>query len=66
MDMNQLITSEVPYNKVDFTDEELDNSGFAGLEGKFINENTFIGVQRLPSIFVKIRNTRAIYIPNLK
>ena len=45
MDMNQLITSE-SYNKVDFTDEELDNSGFAGLEGKFINENTFIGVQK--------------------
>ena len=43
--MNQLITSE-SYNKVDFTDEELDNSGFAGLEGKFINENTFIGVQK--------------------
>lgn len=45
MDMNQLITSEA-YNKVDFTDEELDNSGFAGLEGKFIDENTFIGVQK--------------------
>lgn len=45
MDMNQLITSEA-YNKVDFTDEELDNSGFAGLEGKFINENTFVGVQK--------------------
>ena len=44
--MNQLITSE-SYNKVDFTDEELDNSGFAGLEGKFINENTFIGVQNI-------------------
>lgn len=45
MDMNQLITSEA-YNKVDFTDEELDNSGFAGLEGKFIDENTFVGVQK--------------------
>lgn len=45
MDMNQLITSEA-YNKVDFTDEELDNSGFAGLEGNFINENTFVGVQK--------------------
>ena len=45
MDMNQLITSEA-YNKVDFTDEELDNSGFAGLEGRFINENTFVGVQK--------------------
>lgn len=45
MDMNQLVTSEA-YNKVDFTDEELDNSGFAGLEGKFIDENTFVGVQK--------------------
>lgn len=45
MDMNQLITSEA-YNKVDFTDEELDNSGFAGLEGKFIDEKTFVGVQK--------------------
>lgn len=45
MDMNQLVTSEA-YNKVDFTDEELDNSGFAGLEGKFIDENTFVGVEK--------------------
>lgn len=45
MDMNQLVTSEA-YNKVDFTDEELGNSGFAGLEGKFIDENTFVGVQK--------------------
>lgn len=45
MDMNQLITEEA-YNKVDFTDEELDNSGIAGLEGKFINENTFVGVEK--------------------
>lgn len=45
MDMNQLLTSEA-YNKVDFTDEELDNSGFSGLEGNFINENTFVGVQK--------------------
>lgn len=45
MDMNQLLTSEA-YNKVDFTDEELDNSGFAGLEGKFVDENTFVGVEK--------------------
>lgn len=45
MDMNQLITSEA-YNKVDFTDEELDNTGFAGLEGKFIDENTFVGIEK--------------------
>lgn len=45
MDMNQLVT-EAAYNKVDFTDEELDNSGFAGLEGKFIDKNTFVGVKK--------------------
>lgn len=45
MDMNQLLTNEA-YNKVDFTDKELDNTGFSGLEGKFIDENTFIGVQQ--------------------
>lgn len=45
LDMNQLIISE-KYNKVDFSDEQLDNTGFAGLEGKFIDEYTFIGVQK--------------------
>ncbi|MEG0133350.1 MAG: DUF4179 domain-containing protein [Clostridium sp.] len=45
MDMNQLLTTEA-YNIADFTDERVDNSGFAGLEGKFIDENTFIGVEK--------------------
>ncbi|MDD6794649.1 MAG: DUF4179 domain-containing protein [Clostridiaceae bacterium] len=45
LSMNQLITNE-EYNKVDFTDEKLDNSGIAGLEGKFVDENTFVGMER--------------------
>lgn len=55
MDMNQLLTNEA-YNTVDFTDKELDNTGFSGLEGKFIDENTFIGVQQyhLSTLGVKI------------
>lgn len=43
--MNQLLTG-ADYNKVSFSDKQLDNSGFAGLEGKFIDENTFIGMER--------------------
>lgn len=43
--MNQLITSE-KYNKVDFSHKELDNTGFAGLEGKFIDDNTFVGMEK--------------------
>lgn len=31
---------------VSFSDEELDDSGIAGLQGKFIDERTFIGMQR--------------------
>ena len=45
LDMNQLLVNE-EYNKVDFTDEKLDMWSFVGLEGKFIDENTFIGVQK--------------------
>lgn len=57
MDMNQLVTTET-YNKVDFTDEELNDSGFAGLEGKFIDENTFVGVNKymLSSLKTEIPN----------
>lgn len=70
MDMNQLITEE-SYNKVNFSDIELDGSGFAGLEGKFINENTFVGVRKynldslnteIPSEF--IFQTKIIYLEN--
>jgi alpha-acetolactate decarboxylase len=43
LDMNQLITEEA-YNKVDFSEQELDTSGFACLEGKFIDEYTFVRV----------------------
>lgn len=54
----QLITREA-YNKVSFSNKELDNTGFAGLEGKFINENTFIGMERyyLKSLETEIPNT---------
>lgn len=43
--MNQLLTKEA-YNKVSFSDKELDNTGFAGLEGEFIDDKTFIGMER--------------------
>lgn len=43
--MNQLITNDV-YNKLDFTEEKLYDEGFAGLEGKFLDPYTFIGVQK--------------------
>ncbi|SFB26009.1 DUF4179 domain-containing protein [Clostridium frigidicarnis] len=43
--MNQLLTKEA-YNKVSFSDKELDNTGFAGLEGGFIDDKTFIGMER--------------------
>lgn len=32
------------YNKVSFSSKELDTTGFAGLEGKFLDEKTFIGM----------------------
>jgi hypothetical protein len=43
--MNQLLTQE-KYNKVNFSNKELDNTGFAGLEGKFTDDNTFVGVEK--------------------
>lgn len=58
LDMNQLITRE-SYNKVSFSDDELDNSGFAGLEGRFLDDNTFIGMERyyLGSLNTEIPDT---------
>lgn len=44
LDMNQLEV-EAEYNQLDFTNEEPDVSGFSGLEGEFIDENTFVGVE---------------------
>ena len=44
LDMNQLIIEE-KYNSLDFTNQEPDTSGFAGLQGKFIDEKTFVGVK---------------------
>ncbi len=42
--------------KVSFSDKVLDNTGVAGLEGKFIDDNTFIGVEQfdLTSLNMKI------------
>lgn len=58
LDVNQLITREV-YNKVSFSDKELDNTGFAGLEGEFTDDNTFIGMERyyLNSLNTEIPDT---------
>lgn len=33
-------------SKVSFTDKELDNSGVAGFEGRYIDDKTFIGVEK--------------------
>jgi len=51
--MNQLLTNE-DYNKVSFSKDGLDNTGFAGLEGKFIDDYTFIGMERY---YLKSLNT---------
>ena len=42
--------------KVSFTDSELDNSGVSGLEGRFIDDHTFVGVEEynLTSLNMKI------------
>ena len=58
LDVDQLMTMEA-YNKVNFSNKELDNTGFAGLEGKFIDENTFIGMERyyLDSLETEIPDT---------
>ena len=45
LDRNQMLTYEA-YNKVSFSNKELDNTGFAGLEGKFLDEKTFIGMEK--------------------
>ncbi|MDS0527634.1 DUF4179 domain-containing protein [Clostridium sp. SHJSY1] len=44
LDMNQLITKEA-YNKVSFSNKELEGNGLVGLEGKFVDDNTFIGMK---------------------
>lgn len=42
--------------KISFTDSELDNSGVSGLEGRFIDDHTFVGVEEynLTSLNMKI------------
>ena len=55
--------------KVSFTDSELDNSGVSGLEGRFIDDHTFVGVEeynltslnmRIPDEFEFIINFNSI------
>ena len=55
--------------KVSFTDSELDNSGISGLEGRFIDDYTFVGVEeynltslnmRIPDEFEFIINFNSI------
>ena len=45
LDMNQLLIEE-KYNSLDFTNQEPNTSGIAGLEGKFIDDKTFVGVRK--------------------
>lgn len=45
IEVNQLILEEA-YTKVDFKTDGLESVGITGLEGKFIDEHTFIGVER--------------------
>jgi len=45
LDRNQLLTGE-KYKKVSFSNKELDDSGVAGLEGEFLDEHTFVGMER--------------------
>lgn len=44
------------YSNVSFTNERLDNSGVAGLEGRYIDAHTFVGVERynLYNLFTEI------------
>lgn len=46
---NEISETQLMYDsreKLSFTNEALDSSGIAGLEGKFIDDNTFEGVER--------------------
>lgn len=40
------VVDEETVAKVSFTDEELDNSGVAGLEGTYLDDHTFVGVEQ--------------------
>ena len=44
-EINQLLINQ-KYNKVDFLEEELNISGFSGIQGSFIDDHTFVGYQR--------------------
>ncbi|MEG0295835.1 MAG: DUF4179 domain-containing protein [Clostridium sp.] len=45
IDIKQLLTEE-EYSKVSFSDKGLVSIGFSGLEGEFIDEHTFVGMER--------------------
>ena len=53
----QLLVEE-SYSSVNFSDKKLDSSGFAGLEGKFVDEHTFVGMEkyRLDSLGLEVPN----------
>ena len=55
--MNQLFIEDRD-SSVSFSKDELDSTGFSGLEGKFIDDHTFIGVQQfdLSSLKTEIPN----------
>ena len=44
------------YSKVSFSNNQLDNTGVAGLEGRYIDDHTFVGVERynLYELFTEI------------
>lgn len=52
LDSDQLLENEV-YNKVSFSDNELVMGGVYGLDGKFIDEHTFIGMKKY---YLKVLN----------
>lgn len=44
-----IVESQILYEgkgKVNYTNENLDNGGIAGIEGEFIDDNTFVGVEK--------------------
>lgn len=50
--------------KVNFTNETLDDGGIAGIEGKFIDDNTFIGVEKYNLGFLGRESGETIEVPD--
>lgn len=50
--------------KVSFTNENLDDGGIAGIEGKFIDDNTFIGVEKYNLGFLGRESEETIEVPD--